>query len=137
MSGFLDPLDVTTEDGITWTVKQPMDYWTGPEGNRIQIIVPIGQTTDFGSVPQKLWWIISPIGPATRAFVLHDYLYTVQTFTRLRADAILLEAMAVLSVSWLERSIIWLGVRAGGWAAWNKHAKENLEKKAIGYGTPA
>lgn len=128
MSRFLEPLDVTTEDGCIWTVNEPMDYEVGSVGSGEKITVPKGQTTDFGSVPQALWWIISPIGRATRAFVLHDYLYTVQKYSRIKSDQILLEAMGVLRVPWLRRHAIYRGVRLGGWMAWAQHKKENLSK---------
>lgn len=128
MSRFLEPLDVTTEDGKVWTVNEPMDYEIGSLGSGEKITVPKGQKTDFGSVPQALWWLISPIGLATRAFVLHDYLYTVQKYSRLKSDQVLLEAMGVLSVPWLRRHAIYRGVRMGGFIAWNQHKKENLSK---------
>jgi hypothetical protein len=100
-----------------------MDYDIGfPGGEKIE--VPMGTVTDFGSIPKPLWGIISPIGNATRAFVLHDFLYQVQTYTRFKSDNILLEAMGVLGVNWLKRWTIYLGVRAGGWIPWNQHQKE-------------
>lgn len=128
MSRFLEPLNVTTEDGCIWTVNEPMDYEVGSLGSGEKIEVPVGQKTDFGSVPQALWWLLSPIGLGTRAFVLHDYLYTIQKYTRAKSDAVLLEALGVLGVPWLKREAIYMGVRAGGFAAWNQHKKENQEK---------
>lgn len=45
------------------------------EDRQMQYIrVPKGFETDFGSVPQIFQCIISPIGKATKAYVLHDYL---------------------------------------------------------------
>lgn len=128
MSRFLEPLDVTTEDGIIWTVKEPMDYEIGNVGSGEKIEVPIGQKTDFGSVPQILWNVLPPIGLATRAFVLHDYLYTAQIYTRLKSDNVLLEAMVVLGVNPVKRWFIYAGVRMGGWSAWNGHKAENEKK---------
>lgn len=130
MSRFLEPLRVELiDDGDTWQVLEPFDYDIGaPGGEKIE--VPIGTITDFGSVPRPLWGLISPIGRATRAFVLHDYLYQVQTYIRSKSDSILLEALGVLGVGWFKRWTIYLGVRAGGWLAWRTHEKENaLEKK--------
>ena len=129
MSQFLEPLNVTTEDGETWTVNESMDYEVGAVGSGERIIVPKGTLTDFGSVPHFLWSFISPIGKATRAFVLHDYLYQIQIYTRLRSDQILLEAMEVLGVGWLKRHTVYRGVRMGGMFPWNQHTKELKEKK--------
>src|SRR4051812_49086074 len=98
-----------------------MDYEVGRVGSGEKIVVPVGMTTDFGSVPHVLWWLISPIGPATRAFVLHDYLYQRQIYTRMKSDQILLEAMGVLGVAWGTRWAIFIGVRTGGWMPWNQH----------------
>lgn len=129
MSRFLEPLDVTTEDGLVWTVNEPMDYEVGSLGSGEKIEVPKGQKTDFGSVPQALWWLISPIGLATRAYVLHDYLYTTQPYTRLKSDQILLEALGVLGVNSIKKWLIFSGVRVGGWYAWESHRKENLARQ--------
>lgn len=128
MSRFLEPLNVTTEDGITWTVNEEMDYEVGSVGSVDRIVVPKGFQTDFGSVPQCLWGIISPIGLATRAYVLHDYLYATQTRSRLKSDNVLFEAMGVLDVPGWDRSLVYAGVRAGGWIAWNKHKRENIKR---------
>lgn len=129
MSRFLEPLDVTTEDGCIWTVNEPMDYEVGSLGSGERIVVPKGQRTDFGSIPHLFWNILSPIGKGTRAFVLHDYLYAVQIYTRKKSDDILLEALDVLGVSWITYWTIYLGVRAGGWMAWENHRKDNLAKQ--------
>lgn len=129
MSRFLEPLDVTTLDGITWTVNEPMDYEVGSVGSGERIEVPKGQTTDFGSIPHIFWNLVSPIGKGTRAYVLHDYLYTVQVYTRKKSDDVLLEALGVLGVSWLTRWAVYIGVRAGGMFAWEQHRRQNLAKK--------
>ena len=118
MSRFLEPLDVTTEDGVTWTVNEPMDYEVGSVGSGERIEVPKGQQTDFGSIPRIFWNIVSPIGQGTRAYVLHDYLYTVQMYGRRKSDDILLEALGVLGVSWFTKYTVYWAVRAGGFVAW-------------------
>ena len=125
MSRFLEPLDVTTEDGVTWTVNEPMDYEVGSVGSGERIEVPKGFLTDFGSVPQLFWNIVPPIGRATRAYVLHDFLYTVQIYDRLKSDNILLEALKVLGVGWFQRWLIYRGVRMGGASHW----KPQIERR--------
>lgn len=124
MSKFLDPLKVElVDDGDLWQVLEPFDYDIGaPGGEKIE--VPMGTFTDFGSVPKALWGIISPIGRATRGFLLHDFCYQVQVYTRSKCDEILLEALGVLGVNFVKRWTIYLGVRTGGWIPWNQHKKE-------------
>jgi hypothetical protein len=125
MSKFLEPLKVELiGDGDTWKVLESFDYDIGQPGGE-KITVPEGTLTDFGSIPRPLWGIISPIGNATRAFVLHDYNYQSQVYTRFKCDNILLESMGVLNVGKLKRIAIYLGVRCGGWVAWSIHKKEN------------
>lgn len=129
MPGFLDRLVVSPgEDGIHWTLVEPFDYWTGEAGNRIQITVPAGFLTDFGSIPQIFQNIVSSIGKPTKAFVLHDWLYHTQQFSRERSDQILFEAMGLLGVSELEKLTIYEAVRLGGWFPWDAHAAENAKK---------
>jgi hypothetical protein len=123
MSRFLDPLKVETLDGQIWTTLEDMDYEIGCLGSKRRVVVPAGTKTDFGSVPRCLWALVSPIGHATRAFVLHDFLYQSQPYPRQKCDAILAEAMDVLSCQHWYTRIIYLGVRAGGWIAWNAHRR--------------
>ena len=131
MSKFLEPLKVELiDDSYNWRVLEPFDYDIGEVGGE-KIVVPMGTITDFGSVPRLFWNIIPPIGPATRGFVLHDYLYQIQTYTRSKSDSILLEALGVLGIKWFKRWSIYLGVRSGGWLAWNSHTKELKDKKNV------
>ena len=128
MSGFLNPLKVELlDDGVTWKTLESFDYDIGEVGGQ-KIIVPAGTLTDFGSVPQLFWNIISPIGKATRPYVLHDHLYKRQQFSRAMSDFVLLEALDVVGVNFVKRQSIYYGVRCGGWVAWSKHKKDNEEK---------
>jgi len=127
MSHFLEKLNVTTENGKIWTLHEPMDYEIGRLGSGQKIEVPEGFQTDFGSVPQCFWWLVSPIGLATRAFVIHDWLYHTQELSRALSDSVLLEAMGVLGVPWWKRVIIYDAVRAFGWIPWRKTAKEKAK----------
>lgn len=132
MSGFLDPLKVDLLDGERlWITRQSMNYEVGVTGSGINICIEAGLITDFGSVPQIFHSLISPIGLATRAYVLHDFLYQRQHLSRGMSDYILLEAMKVLGVRPLHRRAVYYGVRLGGWMAWRKHAKENKRKRRL------
>lgn len=76
------------------------------------IIVPSGFVTDFASIPQVCLSIFGEI--AQRPSVIHDFLYSKTLITRAMADAVLLEAMEITGVSWLQRKLIYTGVRIGG-----------------------
>ncbi|MBL0320312.1 MAG: DUF1353 domain-containing protein [Alphaproteobacteria bacterium] len=132
MSSFTEKLIVSPEkDGIMWRLEREFTYDVGELGGNEKIVVPEGFLTDFGSIPKIFWNIVSPIGKATAAFVLHDYLYMTQERSRLVSDAILLEALEILGVNWLQRFLIYNGVRVGGWLPWNNHKKENKKLKEM------
>lgn len=109
-----------------WEVVSPFVYHVGGPTSDDTVDVPAGFQSDFGSVPRALWWLVSPIGKATKAFVLHDWLYHTGERSRLVSDAILAEAMQVCGVNAFQRYLVWKGVRMGGWLAWRGHRK--LEK---------
>lgn len=129
MSSFTTPLRVELQDdGIHWRVLEEFDYEMGKLGSGNLIHVPAGFETDFGSIPRIFWNIINPIGKAGKAYVLHDRLYSVQDYTRLESDNILLEAMEALKVNFFQRHIVYRAVRMFGWLAWDGHTKENKKK---------
>jgi hypothetical protein len=86
------------------------------------IVVPAGFVTDLASVPRILTNIVPADGPWVKAAVIHDYLYATHgingLYTRKQADGILREAMGVLGVSPFYRTVIYSGVRVGGWKGW-------------------
>ena len=78
------------------------------------IIVPKGFSTDFGSVPQLFQGIISPVGNASKAYVLHDFLCVLAHYGRLsraNADRIFKEALKQVQVKPLMREILYKAVR--------------------------
>lgn len=126
MNSFTSELDLRDLGDYTFALLTPFSYGT--------ITVPAGFITDFASVPRLLWNILPPYGPAGKAAVIHDYLYSLQgrvsdsaTFTRTQCDAIFLEAMTVLHVAPVTRRAMWLGVRLGGWWGWNKAGRGKTE----------
>jgi hypothetical protein len=126
MSSFTDLIVKACPDGKHWELTTPFTYHVGELGGPDMVQVPEGFITDFGSVPQSLWWLVSPIGKARPAYLLHDWLYYTGQRSRLVSDAILMEAMEVCGVSWFQRWLVWKGVRAGGWMAWKQHRKRRL-----------
>lgn len=121
MSSFTTPIRIETlDDGYRWKLLEAFVYHVGELGGPDNIIVPAGFVTDMGSVPRIFWGIVDPWGKASKAFLIHDWLYETKERSRLVSDAILLEGMEVLGVNWFKRWLIYHGVRAGGWMAWNK-----------------
>ncbi len=76
------------------------------------ITIPKGFRTDFASIPKPFRMVVSPIGLHGKAAVLHDYLCEYGNMTRKEADGIFLEAMKILGVGWLKRTVMYRAVRA-------------------------
>ena len=89
------------------------------------IVVPKNFPTDLGSIPVLLQNIFPKDGKAMFGYILHDYLYKTGIFTRNECDAILEEAMQSLGVVKWRRKSVRVGLKVGGWVAWNKHRKGN------------
>jgi hypothetical protein len=104
-------------------------YDVGAEGSQDQITVPVGFETDFASVPRVFWAILPKWGKYGNAAVIHDWLYWEQGRSRPAADAVFLEAMAVLGVSAVVRQTMYTAVRLFGWLAWYR----NQADRADGY----
>lgn len=137
MPGFLAPLRIEEIDGDDrrWTLLEECIYDLlepgGPEFARAKK----GFVTDFGSIPRLLWWVrgLSPFGRLRRAYTIHDLLYQQPVIclragghrpvTRKEADRILLEGCAVLGASWLNRRLIYRGVRLWGWVTWRRYRR--------------
>ena len=78
------------------------------------IVVPKGFCTDFGSVPQLFQGIISPVGYASKAYVLHDFLCVLAhdgRLSRANADRIFKEALKQVQVKPLMVDILYRAVR--------------------------
>lgn len=122
MAKFLDVLEVTEiSDSVFAIADHPFRYQSD---TAIQIItVPMGFYTDFASVP-RLGIIYAMLGDrAHEPAVVHDWLYYAAITDRKMADDVLLEAMGVMDLPWWQKWPIFIGVRAGGWKAWNDHRK--------------
>ncbi len=110
-------------DSRDWMLVESVDYSIGNSG--VIISVPKGFVTDFASIPQPLWSFgLSPYGRFSKAAIVHDYLYWTQDCTREQADNLLLIAMKESGVSRSQQDEIYLGVRAGGEAAWESNRKD-------------
>lgn len=123
MSSFTDPLDVRitqrTERGrVLVEILKEFRYHVGDEASEDVIAVPPGFETDFASIPRGLWNLFPPLGPYTKAAVIHDWGYSKHDRSRLEYDQIFLEAMEVLGVPRLRRMAMYRAVRMFGGMAW-------------------
>lgn len=113
MKKFLTVLDVRKpEEGAKWELDNPLIF----DSTRLGlVVVPEGFVTDFASVP-RLPVAYVFFGDTVHApAVVHDYLYSQLCFERVDCDAVFLEAMEDVGVSWWKRNLMWLGVRLMGW----------------------
>ena len=130
MSRFTDVLIVSPyPDGKTWYLRSEFGFDRGKEGSGDTIIVPVGFSTDFASIPRLFWTILPQWGNYGNAAVIHDYLYYEQNLPRKTADEVLLEGMIVLNVVPWQRFVIYHAVRWFGFLAWY----ENRKKKEAGF----
>src|SRR5437867_12579386 len=119
MSRFTDVLLVSPlADGRTWVIMRDFGYDVGTEASGDRIDVAIGFQTDFATIPRPFWVILPKCGRYGNASVLHDWLYWTQTRPRRQADAVFLEAMAVLAVSGPVKYVLYGAVRLCGGLAW-------------------
>ena len=82
-----------------------------------KIIVPIGFSTDYASIPNVLKPITSNDDfRIVRPAIVHDYLYrsTQPKQTRKQADKIFYKALRYEGVGWFKAQLMYYGVRIGG-----------------------
>jgi hypothetical protein len=101
-------------DNENWEVKATLRY----AGASDSFEVPIGQGTDFASVPRLFAWFLPRYGSYTMAAILHDYLWrecaAKGEMDWVDADGLFRRAMRELKVPFVRRWIMWTAVR---WAA--------------------
>lgn len=143
---FLDPLRVKLAGRNRWITETRFRLWS-VVANRI-IEVPAEFITDFASVPRLPFAFMIAGGRCPQAALPHDFLYQHPDWeNRELADAVFLEAAGVTqSVIGIEaevptvRGLMWAGIRAGGWWAWQRHrtrgAALNPVWSSTGWPTP-
>ena len=100
-----------------WFLAEPL-VWVSP-GLRVQI--PKGFKTDLASIPAVIRNLLDVNGRSRCPAILHDWLYSSGILTREDADEHLRLALSEYGESPVTARVYWLGVRAGGWKAWNDH----------------
>lgn len=81
------------------------------DGNRMDIVVPVGFETDFGTVPKFAQCIVQARGKADRAFIVHDWLCVTLRVSRLYGDTILFKLMRYLHTPIPQPTIAFIAVR--------------------------
>ena len=117
-------LEVPKSGDIRKTLS-PLTYYSEILDKTIK--VPLYMLTDLGSIPQVLQGIFPKDGKAMFAYILHDCLYQSGILTRKQSDDVLEEAMNTLGVTWWRRKSVREGLRVGGFIAWNKYRKGNVQ----------
>lgn len=127
MSSFTEAV-VQRTDHNCWTVKEPFVYHVGgyPSPTGWQVHIPAGFECDLVTLPLGLRWAIDRDSLAT-ASVIHDYLLTVEGFSRTIADAVFFEAcLNTPNISKRTALIAYLGVL--GYSVY-KYLTANKKKK--------
>jgi Protein of unknown function (DUF1353) len=105
-------------DNYQWEILTPFEYHVGDYPSDDVIRVPAGAVTDLASVPRILWAIFPPHGRWAKAAIIHDYLYANAIGTKDYADLVFLEAMAVLGVPVVRRTLMFWAVSLFGRGAY-------------------
>lgn len=108
----VEHLDKTYEDRELWRLVHPLVYRSDLAGTTF--VVPAGFITDFASVPRIPLAYMLTGGYASRAAVIHDWLYATKETDRETADAVLREASEVQGVPAWRRELMYRAVRLGG-----------------------
>lgn len=101
-STFTSPLhmaDITRlEQGRPIRVlTKPFIYHVGEFPSADLVKIPAGYCSDGASVPRPFRWVIQPWGVYARAAIVHDFLYSTQSRSRLEADQIFREAIKIVT----------------------------------------
>ena len=122
--GFHGVLDTVQLDDGRMELQAPLIYWSL---DRRSFIIPVGFRTDFDSTPLWIPGFVRVLFRAqlrnAKASTLHDFLYLTQQTDRADADALFAEALELEGESAFGSTVMWVGVRAGGWLAWRRHSR--------------
>lgn len=85
--------------------------------------VPQGFTCDLTSSPRLVRLFIPKLGGSNWPSVVHDWHYRTQNVPRRVADEIFMRANAEMGVPRWRQLVMHIGLRLGGWVAWNSNAE--------------
>lgn len=110
---------------------EPWGYVTS-DGERL--FPPHGFISNLGSTPFFMWWFL-PRDQFKNCYILHDFLYSTQPYSRAKCDYILDEAIYTFTGGFcaVRRALIYWTLRGLGWYAWarNKSAKHRALIKSL------
>ena len=120
---FSGNLQVAKRSDGRWVLLASLTYYGVPDMG--DVTVPADFDTDFASVPRLpfMFWFLGD--RADYAALLHDYLYRYALCSRAVADAAFRWAAEYEGVNWAARWSMWLGLRVGGWTAYDQRHPEN------------
>lgn len=123
----LDVVEVVSRPDF-WRVRSPLIWLlaTATVAALRCVTVPVDFLTDLASIPALLRGVMDVNGRSRRPAVLHDFLYAAQICTRAQADEILRLACIADGEPAAVARVYWLGVRLGGWRAWNDHKRKGM-----------
>ena len=101
-----------------WAVSDELVWEVGHVGSGFTITVPMGFSTDLGSIPAWLRWLFSGHDPqCVKAYVLHDFMLLpanrARGWSSQFAAAQLIDAMRADGVPTWSRRLQYHGVNAG------------------------
>lgn len=107
-----------------WVVDEAFSYIFEDLG--IRITIPKDFKTDGASIPRFLWRVLGhPFEPkVARAAVVHDFLYSKEctlNIDRKKADRVFKAILKQDGVNTIKRTLLYFGVRVGGWVTFCKH----------------
>jgi len=114
MSSFTTPLMVEMLFNGKFELLEEFSFYVGNIDDNEIITVPKGFITDLATIPKLFWVLLPPTGKYGKAAILHDYLYSNAIETKRYADDVFLEAMKVLGVGRIKRTIMYYAVRLFG-----------------------
>ena len=122
------PETIQIEDGSKWKVQQPFVYtFINNENRFVNILIPAGWETDYGSIPKVFQNIIEPIGHYSPCYVVHDFMYASEYYsTHSECDGVLLNHLEERGASWIRRNIVYSAVRSFGGLVWTKHEEDKV-----------
>lgn len=111
---FIPPLEIG-ENPEEWILTANCIYQSdipGDNGEPVLVDVPKGFVTDLASIPRIARLLIVKNGRHRAPAIVHDYLCRLKMeFSRVLADKIFLEAMALVKVPKLRRWVMFAAVR--------------------------
>lgn len=118
MSSFTTPADMRMVGQYSFELLAPFEYHVGDYPSDEVIRVPAGFVTDLASIPRALWSVLPPHGRYAKAAIVHDWMYVEAYKTKAYADQVFLEAMGVLGVGKVRRTLMYFAVRLFGRGAY-------------------